>query len=120
MAAALVQKRIDNLKVNDVSDHNFALRHQAGTVAGAMLYRYDNHMAPIHDALAIAYLIDEKVITELADANVDIDIAGGLCDGRMVADFHNTKKFKDPITAKVALNSDADRFVEMLFENLGR
>ncbi len=120
VAAALVQKRIDNLKVNDVSDHNFALRHQPGTVAGAMLYRYDNHMAPIHDALAIAYLIDEKVITELADANVDIDIAGGLCDGRMVADFHNTKKFKDPVTARVALNSDADRFVDMLFENLGK
>ena len=52
VAAALVQKRIDNLKVNDVSEHNYALRHQAGTVAGAMLYRYDNHMAPIRSAIA--------------------------------------------------------------------
>ena len=120
VAAALVQKRIDNLKVNDVSEHNYALRHQAGTVAGAMLYRYDNHMAPIHDALAIAYLINENVVTELADANVDIDIAGGLCDGRMVADFHNTKKGKDPVTAKVALNSDAGLFTDMLFAALGK
>ena len=119
VAAALVQKRIDNLKVNDVSEHNYALRHQAGTVAGAMLYRYDNHMAPIHDALAIAYLINENVVTELADANVDIDIAGGLCDGRMVADFHNTKKCKAPVTAKVALNSDAGLFTDMLFAALG-
>ena len=120
VAAALVQKRIDNLKVNDVSEHNYALRHQAGTVAGAMLYRYDNHMAPIHDALAIAYLINENVVTELADANVDIDIAGGLCDGRMVADFHNTKKSKAPVTAKVALNSDAGLFTDMLFAALGK
>ena len=119
-AATMVQKRIDNLKVNDVSEHNYKLRHTPGTVSSVMLYRYDNHMAPIHDALAIAYLIDENVVTELADANVDIDISGGICDGRMVADFHNTKKFKDPITAQVALNANADLFVDMLFKNLGQ
>ena len=119
-AATMVQKRIDNLKVNDVSQHNYDLRHTPGTVASVMLYRYDNHMAPIHDAMAIAYLIDENVVTELADANVDIDISGGISDGRMVADFHNTKKFKDPITAQVALNANADLFVDMLFKNLGK
>lgn len=119
-ASTMVQKRIDNLKVNDVSEHNVQLRHTSGTVASAVLYRYDNDRAPIHDALAIAYLIDPTVITELADANVDIDTYGGTCDGRMVADFHNTKKFRDPITAKVALNADAEKFVEMLFRNLGK
>lgn len=119
-AAELVQKRIDNLKVQDVSSHNYELRHTPGTVSSNILYRYDNHMAPIHDALAIAYLIDASVITELADANVDIDIAGGLCDGRMVADFHNTKKGKDAVTAKVALNADAACFVKMLFQNLAK
>jgi inosine-uridine nucleoside N-ribohydrolase len=119
-ASTMVQKRIDNLKVNDVSEHNFQLRHTPGTVASTLLYRYDNDRAPIHDALAIAYLIDPTVITELADANVDIDTYGGPCDGRMVADFHNTKKFRDPITAKVALNADAEKFVEMLFRNLGK
>lgn len=118
--AELVKKRIDNLKVMDVSDHNYALRHTQGTVSSQVLYRYDNHMAPIHDALAIAYLMDPSVITELADANVDIDIAGGLCDGRMVADFHNTKKGSADVTAKVALNADAAKFVRMLFANLGK
>lgn len=85
-----------------------------------MLYRYENHMAPIHDALAVAYLIDPSVVTELADANVDIDISGGICDGRMVADFHNTKKSQAPVTAKVALNADAHKFVELLLHNLGK
>lgn len=120
LTAKLVQLRIDNLKVNDVSEHNYELRHTEGTVSANLLYRYDNHMAPIHDALAIAYLMDSSVITELVDANVDIDISGGLCDGRMVADIHNTKKFKDAITAKVALNADANKFVQILKDNLGK
>ena len=119
-AATMSQKRIDNLKVNDISQHNFDLRHTPGTVASAVLYRYDNTMAPIHDALTIAYLIDPSVITEWVDANVDIEIMSGICDGRMVADIHNTKKGRDPVTARVALNADAAKFTAMLFENLGR
>lgn len=119
-AAALQKLRIANLKVNDVSPANYQLRHTAGTVGEQVLYRYDNHMAPIHDALAVAYLIDPTVITELADANVDIDISGGICDGRMVADFHNTKKSAAPVTAKVALNADAKKFVALLMHNLGK
>ena len=120
LAAHLVQLRIDNLKVNDISKHNYDLRHTPGTVASAMLYRYDNDRAPIHDALAVAYVIDPTVVTELADANVDIDISGGICDGRMVADFHNTKKGKDPVTAKVALNADGRKFSAMIMEALGK
>lgn len=119
-SAEIVKLRIANLKVNDVSPHNYELRHQEGTVSSNVLYRYENHMAPIHDALAVAYLIDSSVVTELVDANVDIDISGGICDGRMVADVHNTKKSKDPVTAKVALNSDSKKFVELLFHNLSK
>lgn len=120
LAARLQMLRIANLKVNDVSEENYELRHSEGTVGEKVLYRYENHMAPIHDALAVAYLIDPSVITELADANVDIDISGGICDGRMVADFHNTKKGAAPVTAKVALNADPKKFVGMLLKNLGR
>lgn len=120
LAAKLVELRIKNLKINDVSEHNYNMRHNNKTISSTVLYRYENNMAPIHDALAIAYLIDPSVITELLDANVDIDIAGGICDGRMVADFHNTKKFKDDITAKVALNADSSKFVKLLFDNLSK
>lgn len=120
VTARLVQLRIDSLKVNDVSEHNYDLRHTPGTVGAAVLYRYDNDRAPIHDALAIAYLIDPTVVTELADAHVDVDISGGLCDGRMVADFHNTQKGKYPVTAKVALNADSEKFARMIIEHLGK
>lgn len=118
--AQLVKLRIANLKVNDVSEGNYRLRHTPGTIGSAVLYRYENNMAPIHDALAVAYLIDPAVITEFVDANVDIDISGGICDGRMVADVHNTKKSKEPVTAKIALNADAARFVSLLFDHLSK
>lgn len=38
----------------------------------------------------------------------------------MVADFHNTKKGAAPVTAKVALNADAKKFVALLMHNLGK
>lgn len=119
-AADIVNLRIDNLQVNDVSEHNRELRHTPGTVGSTILYRYENDMAPIHDALAVAYVIDPSVVTEYVDANVDIDISGGICDGRMVADVHNTKKMKDPVTAKVALNADSEKFSKLLFDNLSK
>lgn len=114
--AELVKLRIANLKVNDVSPENQALRHLRGSVAETVLYRYENDRAPIHDALAVAYLIDPAVVTELVDANVDIDISGGICDGRMVADVHNTKKSKDAVNAQIALNADAKRFSALFFK----
>lgn len=119
-AAELAKLRIEGLKVNDVSEHNFELRHTPGTVAEKVLYRYDTDRAPIHDALAVAYCIDPSVVTELVDCNVDIDISLGLCDGRMVADVHNTLKGSAPVTAKVALNADSGKFVQMLFEHLSK
>lgn len=119
-AAQLAKLRIENLKVNDVTEHNYNLRHTAGTVAEKVLYRYDTDRSPIHDALAIAYCIDTDVVTEYVDCNVDIEIQPGLCDGRMVADVHNTLKGSAPITARVALNADSHKFVEMLFENLAK
>lgn len=119
-AAELAKLRIEGLKVNDVSEHNFELRHTPGTVTEKVLYRYDTDRAPIHDALAVAYCIDPSVVTELVDCNVDIDISLGLCDGRMVADVHNTLKGSAPVTAKVALNADSGKFVQMLFEHLSK
>lgn len=117
-AAQAVRLRIQGLKGNNVSEHNAALRHTPGTVASTILYKYENDRAPVHDALAVAYLIDPSVVTEYVDANVDIDISGGICDGRLVADIHNTKKMKDPVNARVALNADSDKFSRMLFKYL--
>lgn len=119
-AAKMIRLRIEGLKTNDVSEHNYNLRHTEGTVASKIMYRYDNNMAPVHDALAIAYVIDPTVVTEYFDAWVDIDIAGGLSDGRMVADVHNTRKNKEGIHDKVAINADSNKFYDTLKRALSR
>ena len=119
-AAKMIRLRIQGLMVNDISEHNYELRHKENTVSSSILYRYDNTMAPVHDALAIAYLIDPTVVTEYFDAHVDIDIGAGLSDGRLVADYHNTRKSRENITAKVALNADASKFYEILKERLSK
>ena len=114
----MIKLRIKALTVRDVTQHNFDMRHKKGTVASVILYRYENNMAPIHDALTVAYLIDPSVITEYIDGNVDIDIAGGLADGRLVVDYQNTRKSKDGITAKIALNADGEKFFNIIKDTL--
>lgn len=117
--ADLVELRVKGLQVNDISQHNTELRHTPNTVGNTFLYRYENDRAPIHDALAIAYVLNPEIVTEYVEANVDIDIAGGIADGRLVVDLHNTKKGKDPLNAKVALNADGPAFYELLLTTFG-
>lgn len=112
--ADVVELRVRGLQVNDLSTHNSELRHTPGTVGQTLLYRYENDMAPIHDALAVAYLLDSDIVTEYIEANADIDIAGGIADGRLVVDLHNTKKGAAPLNANVALNADGQRFYELI------
>lgn len=116
--ADLVQLRIDALKINDISEHNEKMRFTEGSVASALLFKYSNKTAPCHDAMAVAYVIDPTVVTEYIDANVDIDIGKGLSDGRMVVDYHNTRKSLENISSKVALNGDSEKFYEILTDAL--
>lgn len=114
--ADLVELRVKGLQVNDASEHNAQLRHTPGTVGSTLLYRYENDMAPVHDALAVAYLLEPALVTEYIEANVDIDIAGGLADGRMVVDLHNKKKDTAPLNANVAINADGEVFYQLLLD----
>nr|WP_076389986.1 nucleoside hydrolase [Vaginimicrobium propionicum] len=112
--ADLVELRVKGLQVNDACEHNAKLRHTPGTVGSTLLYRYENDMAPVHDALAVAYLLEPSLVKEYIEANVDIDIAGGLADGRMVVDLHNKKKGSEPLNAKVAIDADGETFYKLL------
>lgn len=116
--ADLVELRISALKINDISDHNHELRYTEGTVSSSILFKYSNTSAPCHDAMAVAYVIDPTVVTEYIDSNVDIDIGKGLSDGRMVVDYHNTRKTLDGVTSKVALNGDSGHFYTILRDAL--
>ena len=71
--------------------------------------------APIHDAVTIAHLIDETLVTTLG-MNVQIETESPLCIGRTVADrWFVTDRAPN---ASVGLNIDRNRFVTMLLEHL--
>jgi inosine-uridine nucleoside N-ribohydrolase len=77
--------------------------------------RYGFDGSPIHDALAVAEVIDPSLVTRL-DCNVEIETASQYCDGRTVVDrWLVTDR---PKNARVGMDVDAERFLELLVERI--
>ena len=71
--------------------------------------------APIHDAVAVAHLIDPTLV-QTVDANVEIELDSDLCLGRTVVDrWQVTDR---AVNCHVGLSIDRDRFVTLLMERL--
>ncbi len=71
--------------------------------------------APLHDALAVSYLIDESIL-KLKEFHVDIEITGELTRGRTVVDVYGvTGKEKN---VQVAVDLDLRKFKNLIFEML--
>jgi pyrimidine-specific ribonucleoside hydrolase len=76
-------------------------------------YRFEG--APIHDAMAVAQVIDPTLV-ETVHCNVSIETQSELCDGRTVVDrWHVTDL---PRNANVGIDVDAGRFLELLVERI--
>jgi len=72
--------------------------------------------APIHDAVAVAHLIEPSLITT-RHRNVEIELASELCRGRTVVDlWHRTSR---PANAHVGVDLDSARFFDLLVERIG-
>jgi inosine-uridine nucleoside N-ribohydrolase len=67
--------------------------------------------APIHDALAVAHVIDPSLVTT-RHVNVEIETESRFCDGRTVVD-HAAVTGRTP-NAHVGVALEADRFLELL------
>jgi inosine-uridine nucleoside N-ribohydrolase len=77
--------------------------------------RYGFDGSPIHDAMAVAHVIDPTLLTTL-QCNVEIETSSRFCDGRTVVDrWHATK---GPLNAHVAVDVDAGRFLDLLVERI--
>lgn len=68
---------------------------------------------PVHDACAVAYLIDPTLFT-MKDMYVAIDLDGTDTYGSTVADYHNVTGHTP--NALVGLASDRERFVQLLLD----
>ena len=72
-------------------------------------YRFEG--APIHDAMAVAHVIDPTLVETLR-CNVEIETRSQHCDGRTVVD--RWLVLDAPRNADVGIGVDADRFLELL------
>lgn len=75
------------------------------------------HAAPVHDALAVAALVDRSVITT-QHLHVDVETHGELTVGETVIDT-NRRSRRDP-NIDVALDADEAKFVAILIETFAR
>ena len=71
--------------------------------------------SPIHDAMAVAHVIDPTLVTT-RHANVAIETRSELCDGRTVVDLRGVTG--RPQNADVGVDVDAERFLELLVSRI--
>ncbi len=71
--------------------------------------------APIHDAVAIAYVIRPKLV-ETRNRNVEIELGSELCRGRTVVDLW--QRTERPPNAHVGVDLDTQAFLDLLLERI--
>jgi inosine-uridine nucleoside N-ribohydrolase len=79
--------------------------------------RYGFDGSPIHDALAVAHVIDSTLVTTL-NCNIEIETESEYCDGRTVVDRWLVLD-DAPRNAYAGIDVDAQRFLELLVERIG-
>lgn len=77
--------------------------------------RYDFEGAPIHDAMAVAHVIDPTLVTTV-NCNISIETQSQFCDGRTVVDRWNVTGL--PRNAEAGIDVDAGRFLALLVERI--
>ena len=69
--------------------------------------------APVHDALAVCYLIRPEVLEQVELVRCDVDISGGFADGQTIVD---PRAYTDqPKNVHFAFFANRDKFSELLF-----
>ena len=77
---------------------------------------YDFPGTPVHDALAVAHVIRDDLLTT-RHRNVEVDCASELCRGRTVVDLWRISG-REP-NAGVAVEVEAGAFLDLLVERIG-
>ena len=77
----------------------------------------DINSVPVHDALAVCAVLDERVLGPVVETYADVDIGKGAADGMSIFDLDNRYKDRKK-NVKVALGADPERFADMLLNIL--
>jgi purine nucleosidase len=73
--------------------------------------------APVHDAVAVAYVIDETLL-EIKDCGVKVDTGPELSRGRTYVDRWGSAGWQP--NCHVGVEIDSERFLELLIERISR
>jgi inosine-uridine nucleoside N-ribohydrolase len=76
---------------------------------------YDLPGSPIHDALALAHVVDPSLL-EVRHRHVAVDCESRLCRGRTVVDLW--QRTGNAPNAHVAVDVDSERFIRLLIERI--
>lgn len=85
--------------------------------ASKMMGWSDGKSDAIHDAMAVAWLLDPGVITDLRRQRCNIDFSGGYGDGQLIVDW--TASDDPGASCFVAYAADHDRFFRVVRDVLG-
>jgi pyrimidine-specific ribonucleoside hydrolase len=77
--------------------------------------RYGFDGSPIHDAVAVAHVIDGTLV-KTVQCNTEIETQSRLCDGRTVVDLWHVTD--GPLNCHAGVDIEADRFLELLVERI--
>lgn len=80
-------------------------------VYNALQPLWKKDIAPIHDALCVAYLLDPKVLTDVRHQHLEVCLDHGPGGGSFLVD---TRHFHEEPNAYIAYDADATRFGELL------
>lgn len=70
--------------------------------------------SPVHDALAVAYLLDPQVLKDIRHVNMHVVTGGGYADGMTCLDMRELLDKPAP-NCFFALGADRDRFLKVLY-----
>ncbi len=77
--------------------------------------RYGFTGSPIHDAMAVAHVIDPTLVTT-RPANIVVETRSEFCDGRTVVDLRGVTG-REP-NAEVGVDVDSERFLDLLVSRI--
>lgn len=70
-------------------------------------------MAPVHDALAVLYMLDPEVCEDVRPMYVDVDFGGGNSDGMSIVDVDKRYFDREP-NCDFAFSANREKFVSLL------
>ena len=110
----------DNRVIERIASHGNQSSHMVAQLLRAFMYRHNNAFkwlgltdtCPIHDACAVAGVIDPTLITESKQLHVDVETGGFYFDGATVCDYAGALGL--PANVQVVYRMDNERFFDLM------